>query len=199
MIEVVVNKQAAPSSARGLLLNGRLSGPRTPPHRKSFGLRHHREHQHGSLTGRSSSVESGGGGGGLGTHDWLAAAGTTGTLTATGSDPNLAALKHRNLGGRCSSPLCNGGVGLGRAMANGTGGSLRSIHNNSLSCSSSSSVNGVPLANGGVVVGGGVGVGGCGHQQQQQQQHYPVVPSYRDGDYSMRKTTLLRIQHRSMV
>ncbi|XP_061503156.1 uncharacterized protein LOC11175623 isoform X7 [Anopheles gambiae] len=194
VIEVVVNKQVAPSSARGLLLNGRLSGPRTPPHRKSFGLRHHREHQHGSLTGRSSSVESGGGGGGLGTHDWLAAAGTTGTLTATGSDPNLAALKHRNLGGRCSSPLCNGGVGLGRAMANGTGGSLRSIHNNSLSCSSSSSVNGVPLANGGVVVGGGVGVGGCGlqQQQQQQQQHYPVVPSYRDGDYSMRKTTLLR-------
>ncbi|EGK97482.1 AGAP013458-PC [Anopheles gambiae str. PEST] len=194
VIEVVVNKQAAPSSARGLLLNGRLSGPRTPPHRKSFGLRHHREHQHGSLTGRSSSVESGGGGGGLGTHDWLAAAGTTGTLTATGSDPNLASLKHRNLGGRCSSPLCNGGVGLGRAMANGTGGSLRSIHNNSLSCSSSSSVNGVPLANGGVVVGGGVGVGGCGlqQQQQQQQQHYPVVPSYRDGDYSMRKTTLLR-------
>nr|XP_040228391.2 uncharacterized protein LOC120952891 isoform X5 [Anopheles coluzzii] len=194
VIEVVVNKQVAPSSARGLLLNGRLSGPRTPPHRKSFGLRHHREHQHGSLTGRSSSVESGGGG--VGTHDWLAAAGTTGMLTATGSDPNLAALKHRNLGGRCSSPLCNGGVGLGRAMANGTGGSLRSIHNNSLSCSSSSSVNGVPLANGGVVVGGGVGVGGCGHQQQQQQQqqqqHYPVVPSYRDGDYSMRKTTLLR-------
>uniref|UniRef100_A0A8W7P2H7 Uncharacterized protein n=1 Tax=Anopheles coluzzii TaxID=1518534 RepID=A0A8W7P2H7_ANOCL len=55
VIEVVVNKQVAPSSARGLLLNGRLSGPRTPPHRKSFGLRHHREHQHGSLTGRSSS------------------------------------------------------------------------------------------------------------------------------------------------
>ncbi|XP_041788408.1 uncharacterized protein LOC121603563 isoform X4 [Anopheles merus] len=187
VIEVVVNKQAA-ASARGLLLNGRLSGPRTPPHRKSFGLRHHPEHQHGSLTGRSSSVESGGGG--VGTHDWLVA-GTTGTLTATGSDPNLAALKHRNLVGRCSSPLCNGGVGLGRAMANGTGGSLRSMHNNSLSCSSSSSVNGVPLANGGVVVGGGVGVGGCGHHQQQQQ-HYPVVPSYRDGDYSMRKTTLLR-------
>uniref|UniRef100_A0A182K6D7 Uncharacterized protein n=1 Tax=Anopheles christyi TaxID=43041 RepID=A0A182K6D7_9DIPT len=196
VIEVVVNKQTA--SARALL-NGRLSGPRTPPHRKSFGLRQHREqHHHGSLTGRSSSVESGAGGC---TNDWLTGTIPTGpgTLTATGSDPNLAALKHRNLaGGRCSSPLCNG-IGLTRAVANGTGGSLRSIHNNSLSCSSSSSVNsGVPLANGGVV--GGVGVGGCVHhqqqqshqQQQQQQQYYPVVPPYRDGDFSMRKTTLLR-------
>uniref|UniRef100_A0A182P624 Uncharacterized protein n=1 Tax=Anopheles epiroticus TaxID=199890 RepID=A0A182P624_9DIPT len=197
VIEVVVNKHTA-ASARGLL-NGRLSGPRTPQHRKSFGLRQHhhpREHHHhsGSLTGRSSSVESGGGSAGGCKNDWLAGTIPTGpgTLTATGSDPNLAALKHRNLsGGRCSSPLCNGG--LSRAAANGTGGSLRSIHNNSLSCSSSSSVNGVvPLVNGGVV-GGGVGVGGCGQQQQQQQQqHYPGVPSYRDGDYSMRKTTLLR-------
>ncbi|XP_035902453.1 uncharacterized protein LOC118507698 isoform X2 [Anopheles stephensi] len=193
VIEVVVNKHTGTASARGIL-NGRLSGPRTPPHRKSFGLRHHRDH-HSSLTGRSSSVESGGGGGaggGSGAHDWLA--GTippgTGALIATGSDPNLAALKHRNLaGGRCSSPLCNG-IGSSRAVATGTGGSLRSIHNNSLSCSSSSSLNGGPLANGGAV-GGGVGAGvvggGCGHQQ-----HHPLVPSYRDGEYSMRKTTLLR-------
>ncbi|XP_050078049.1 uncharacterized protein LOC126564958 [Anopheles maculipalpis] len=188
VIEVVVNKHTGTASARGLL-NGRLSGPRTPPHRKSYGLRHHRDRDH-----RSSSVESGAGGvvaggGERGTaHEWLEGTIPTGpgTLIATGSDPNLAALKHRNLaGGRCSSPLCNG-IGSSRAVATGTGGSLRSIHNNSLSCSSSSSVNGGPLANNGGVAGG-VGVG-CGHQQQ----HYPVVPSYREGEYSMRKTTLLR-------
>ncbi|XP_049284122.1 uncharacterized protein LOC125764201 isoform X2 [Anopheles funestus] len=190
VIEVVVNKHTGTASARGML-NGRFSGhQRTPPHRKSFGLRHHRDH-HSSMTGRSSSVESGGGGvERAGSNDWLAGTVQTGTLTATGSDPNLAALKHRNLaGGRCSSPLCNG-IGSSRAVATGTGGSLRSIHNNSLSCSSSSSVNGGPLANGGVVGGVGVvaGVGSCGGQQQ----HYPLVPAYRDGDFSMRKTTLLR-------
>uniref|UniRef100_A0A182MP63 Uncharacterized protein n=1 Tax=Anopheles culicifacies TaxID=139723 RepID=A0A182MP63_9DIPT len=193
VIEVVVNKHTGTASARGVL-NGRFSGPRTPPHRKSFGLRHHREH-HGSMTGRSSSVESGGGTERAGSNDWLAGTVQTGggTLTATGSDPNLAALKHRNLaGGRCSSPMCNG-IGSSRTVATGTGGSLRSIHNNSLSCSSSSSVNGSLVPNGGVV-GGGVGVvpgaGSCGGHQQQ---HYPSpVPSYRDGDFSMRKTTLLR-------
>uniref|UniRef100_A0A182VRL7 Uncharacterized protein n=1 Tax=Anopheles minimus TaxID=112268 RepID=A0A182VRL7_9DIPT len=190
VIEVVVNKHTGTASARGVL-NGRFSSPRTPPHRKSFGLRHHREH-HGSMTGRSSSVESGGGTERGGSNDWLA--GTVqpggGTLTATGSDPNLAALKHRNLaGGRCSSPLCNG-IGSSRTVATGTGGSLRSIHNNSLSCSSSSSVNGPLAVNGGVVGGVGVaaGAGSCGGHQQ----HYPSVPSYRDGDFSMRKTTLLR-------
>ncbi|XP_052891221.1 uncharacterized protein LOC128299335 [Anopheles moucheti] len=187
VIEVVVNKHTGTASARGIL-NGRFSGPRTPPHRKSFGLRHHREH-HGSMTGRSSSVESGGGG----TNDWLTGTVQTGTHTATGSDPYLAALKHRNLaGGRCSSPLCNG-IGSSRTVATGTGGSLRSIHNNSLSCSSASSVNG-PLANGSVV--GGVGVagvaGGAGSCGGGHQQHYPLVPSYRDSDFSMRKTTLLR-------
>ncbi|XP_058118416.1 uncharacterized protein LOC131284706 [Anopheles ziemanni] len=200
VIEVVGSKGAGSPGHRA-----RIGGtaPGTPLHRKSFGLRQPDERP---VNGRSSSVESGPAGGGR-TRRTVAA-----TLTATGSDPNLASLKHRVGGvafGVCSSPLCNGlggGIGASRAVATGTGGSLRSIHNNSLSCSSSSSLSGPPAVAGGSSGSGGSGGSGgshggkCGHHHHQHQPHPILVggsngPSpvfVREGDYSMRKTTLLR-------
>ncbi|XP_053670919.1 uncharacterized protein LOC128721182 [Anopheles nili] len=177
VIEVPAHKHA---TTRGLSVRYSV----TPPHRKSFGLRH-RQRENGS-TGRSSSVESRAGSGGITGHsDWHGGTTKPGLLMTTGSDPNLTSLRHRvpSIGDRCSSPLCNG-IGSSRVLATGTGGSLRSIHNNSLSYSSSSSVNG-QLAGAGV---GGIGdTGGAGYGQQQF-----AYPAYRDGDHSMRKTTLLR-------
>ncbi|XP_058056108.1 uncharacterized protein LOC131207510 [Anopheles bellator] len=155
---------------------------------------------------RSSSVESGIAATGTTSHEWVGTAliaGTTG-----GSDPNLtASLKHpqpRPQAGPAAcggSSLCNG-LGSSRAVATGTGGSLRCINNNSLT-GSSSSVNGL-VACGGAPTAAVAGVGsaalvgiGCGHQH--------VLASgggigggfaFRDGgsggDFSMRKTTLLR-------
>ncbi|XP_050081548.1 mucin-19-like isoform X2 [Anopheles aquasalis] len=122
-------------------------------------------------------------------------------MATGGSDPNLvASLRkqkqlYRGSGtatgmGPCS-PLCNG-IGSSRALAAGTGGSLRCINNNNINNSlsgSSSSINGIgglaggPAAGG---VGGTLGGIGCGHGGS------IVGMALRDGDYSMRKTTLLR-------
>uniref|UniRef100_A0AAG5CPX8 Uncharacterized protein n=1 Tax=Anopheles atroparvus TaxID=41427 RepID=A0AAG5CPX8_ANOAO len=218
VIEVVAhnknNKPGHTGSPRRARLAGSVS-PGTPPHRKSFGI--HGGHGDRQTNGRSSSVESSG--------EWRAGGRmrrpspgvpSMGPLLATGSDPNLASLRHRGVGAGvyspCGSPLCNGvggGIGASRAaLAAGTGGSLRSIHNNSLSCSSSSSLNGPSAVTGGGSGGSssgsgssGGGGGGCGHPHHQHHQH-PVVlvggsngpsPAFvREGDYSMRKTTLLR-------
>ncbi|ETN61666.1 hypothetical protein AND_006669 [Anopheles darlingi] len=136
-------------------------------------------------------------------------------LMATGgSDPNLVASLRKQQKqlfqcgsggvavtgmGPCS-PLCNG-IGSSRALAAGTGGSLRCINNNNINNSlsgSSSSINGVGagLAGGPAVAAaaggvGGVGGGiGCGHGGGGGSIH--VGMALRDGDYSMRKTTLLR-------